>query len=502
MTSAVSPQSALDRRTLGPISLTAVAVSASAPMVVLAGGITATYAATGVVGVPLSFILLGAILALFAVGYGAMARRVASPGPFYAYLAQGLSRVWGVAGGILALVSYNAIQISLYGLFGATFGSLVGGDVPWFIWSGVAWMIVAFLGLRRVTLNAKLIATLLLLEIGVILVFDLGAFSDGAASGSVTDPMLPGSLLVSGIGGVLALGIAAFVGCELPAVYSEEARSGKAVARAVLAAVAVICVLYTLSAWAIAVAAGPDKVVDAARDPESGIPFSLMAGQFGDTFSTIAQTLLVTSILGALVTFHHTVARYIYTLARDGVLPVVLGRIGSGSGGGAPVNGSLLQSVIALLVVLGFVVTGADPITGLFTILSTLAAIGVMTLMVLASIAAVRLLGDAPSPSAHGQRGRAASREAASGGSTVFPGLAALGLLGVLVTTVVNLKSLVGGSTVVTLLLPAIVIAAVIGGLIWGSALRSARPEVFGQVGAAQNSPFSALDHSLDQWPL
>jgi amino acid transporter len=502
MTSPVNAPNALDRRTLGPVSLTAVAVSASAPMVVLAGGITATYAATGVVGVPLSFILLGGILALFAVGYGAMARRVASPAPFYAYLAQGVSRVWGVAGGILALVSYNAIQISLYGLFGATFGSLVGGDVPWFIWSGGAWLIVAFLGLRRVTLNAKLIATLLLLEVGIILIFDLGAFSEGAASGSLTAPMQPGSLLVSGIGGVLALGIAAFVGCELPAVYGEEASSGKAVSRAVLAAVGVICVLYTVSAWAVAVAAGPDRVVDAARDPESGIPFSLMAGQFGDAFSTIAQTLLVTSILGALVTFHHTVARYVYALARDGVLPSTLGRIGSGSGGGAPVNGSLLQTGVALVVVLGFVLTGADPVTGLFTMLSTLAAIGVMTLMVMVSVAAVRLLGRGQAGPSHAQRGRNGGvPHDASTGQVIFPALAAIGLLGVLVTTVVNLNSLVG-SPVVAIALPAIVIAALVGGLIWGSALRTARPEVFGQVGNTQDNPFMALDHSLDQWPL
>ena len=337
-----------------------------------------------------------------------------------------------------------------------------------------------------------------------VLIFDLGAFSDGAASGSVTAPMQPGNLLVSGIGGVLALGIAAFVGCELPAVYGEEARSGTAVARAVLAAVVVICALYAVSSWAIAVAAGPDAVVDAARNPESGIPFSLMEGKFGGTFSTIAQTLLVTSMLGALTTFHNTVARYVYTLARDGVLPPVLGRIGSGSGGGAPINGSLLQTAIAFLVVLGFVLTGADPITGLFTVLSTLAAIGVMTLMVLASFAAVRLLGNSRSAPPRARHGRddASPRETPSGGSTVFPFLAGLGLLGVLVTTVVNLKSLVGGSTVVAVALPAIVVAAVVGGLAWGSALRSSRPEVFGQVGAAQDSPFLALDHSLDQWPL
>jgi amino acid transporter len=487
LTSPVNAPGALARRTLGPVSLLIFAVSASAPMVVLAGGITATYAATGVVGVPLSFLVLGGVVALFAVGYGAMARRVSSPGPFYAYLARGLSRVWGVAGGLLALVSYNAIQISLYGLFGATVSSLAGGGLPWWVWSALAWGVVAFLGLRRVTLNARLIAILLICEVAVILIFDLGAFANPASGGSVSTPIEPGSLFVGGIGGVLALGIAAFVGVELPAVYGEEARSESAVSRAVLAAAAVMCILYALSAWAVAVATGPANVVEQARNPEGGIPFSLMEAEFGGTFVTIAQTLLITSMLGAMTTFHNAVARYVFTLARDGVLPAVLGRIGSGSGGGAPVNGSLLQSVVALLVVGGFVIGGADPFADLFTLLSALAAIGVMTLMVMASVAAFGVLRDSQEN---------VWRRAAA------PGISAVALLAVLATTVVNIRSSIGDAGFVAFLLPAIVVAALIGGLIWGSAIRSARPEVFEQVGVDRDNPYVALDHSLEQFRL
>jgi len=59
----------LARKSVGTPSLWFFAVGASSPMTVLAGGVIATYAATGVVGVPLSFLLLAGALALTAVSY-------------------------------------------------------------------------------------------------------------------------------------------------------------------------------------------------------------------------------------------------------------------------------------------------------------------------------------------------------------------------------------------------------------------------------------------------
>ena len=64
----VAQPPALDRRRLGVLSVTFMIVAASAPLTVLAGGVTTTFAVTGVIGVPLSFILLGLVLTLFAVG--------------------------------------------------------------------------------------------------------------------------------------------------------------------------------------------------------------------------------------------------------------------------------------------------------------------------------------------------------------------------------------------------------------------------------------------------
>src|SRR5690349_15451716 len=106
--------SQLRRRRLGVIHLVFFTVAASAPLTVLGGGVT------------LAFLILALTLAIFAAGYAGMSRYVANAGAFYSYLAQGLGRVWGVSGAFVALIAYNAIQIGLYGLFGAVFADFAG----------------------------------------------------------------------------------------------------------------------------------------------------------------------------------------------------------------------------------------------------------------------------------------------------------------------------------------------------------------------------------------
>src|SRR4051794_39591896 len=97
-----SPGSQLRRRRLGVIHIVFFTVAASAPLTVLGGAVTTQYAVTGVTGVPLSFLALAVILALFSVGYAAMSRHVANAGAFYSYLAHGLGPTAAVAGAFTA----------------------------------------------------------------------------------------------------------------------------------------------------------------------------------------------------------------------------------------------------------------------------------------------------------------------------------------------------------------------------------------------------------------
>jgi amino acid transporter len=472
----------LARRTLGGGALFFFAVGASAPMTVLAGGVMATYATTGIVAVPAAFAVITVVLLLFSVGYVAMARYLPHAGPLYAHVARGLGPVRGLATAPLALLAYFAIQCSLYGLLGVVVAGLLGG--VWWGWALVAWTLVAVLGLSHITVNAKVLATLLAAEIAVVLLFDAAAFAHPAAGLSLA-PLHPTNLMQDGVGGVFGLTVAAFVGYESALAYGEEARSHRAVARATFGALAFIGVLYALSSWAVTVAVGPDRVVEVARNPEASIPTDVLAAHYGRLLAIVASLLLVTSVFAALLSFHHTAARYVFVLSRERVLPPGLGRVGRGVAAGAPVGGSLVQSAVALVVLGVCVLTGADPLRVLFTQLSTVAAIGILSLMLVVCLATLRFFRNGG-----GANESVWIRVAA-------PALGALGVAGILVTTVANLASVLGpGAGREAWLVPGIVAVTGLVGLGWGAIL-GRRPAIGRGLGRGEPEPLAELEHQL-----
>ena len=97
--------------------------------------------------------------------------------------------------------------------------------------------------------------------------------------------------------------------------------------------------------------------------------------------------LFVSSVFAALLAFHNAVARYLFALGREGLVPAQLGRT-------HPVHlsphvGSLSQTVLAVVVVLIFVITAQDPVLALFTWLTQLGTLAIIVLMSLASFAVV-----------------------------------------------------------------------------------------------------------------
>jgi amino acid transporter len=473
----------LARRTLGAGALWVFGVSASSPLTVLVGGIVATYALTGVVGVPLSFGLITVVVGLLAVGYLAMSRHVVSPAPFYAVLGRGLGRSVGVSGALVALLAYNAIQISLYGLIGVTVVGLVGGT--WWVWAGFAWLALACLGLLGGAANSKILGSLLAVEIAVIILFDIAAFANPAGGSISLAGLDPSNLIVPGAAGAFAFAMAALTGAETPAAYSEEARPGT-VAKATFSGVVFLGVLYLFTALAYSVSTGPANVATAAQDP-SQAPFALLGTIFGPGIITIATVLLVTSVLAAMAAFHNTVARYVFAAAREQVLPPSFAKVSTGSRGGVPLAGSLLQSAIAAVVVAIFVVLGADPMAVMFTWLSTLGGLCVLVLLMASAVASRKFFAEGG-----GANEGIFVRQVAPVGGLV------LGVL-VLAFTLSNLNSLLGvepGSPL-PWIVPGAIITTMAIGLMWGAVLRRTRPIVHDAIGEGAPDTLLAKDHAL-----
>ena len=161
-----------------------------ASLMVIGGLVPTSFAVTGLTAVPIYFLVVAVVLAVFLVGYLAMARLVPNAGAFYALVRQGLGRPAGVAAALVALVAYNALQIAVYGIFGFTTANFlhdkVGLGFPWWGYSLVAWAVVAVLGLLNVKLSAGILGVLSIAEFLVIVALSVsGVATRGAAPARV-----------------------------------------------------------------------------------------------------------------------------------------------------------------------------------------------------------------------------------------------------------------------------------------------------------------------------
>lgn len=470
----MSISSVLSQKSLGPGALFVLAVTASSPMTVLAGGIPVTFAATGVVGVPLAFLLLVFALIFCMYAFATASQYVKHPAAAYGLISQCFGGTAGLASAGVALLSYNAIQISLFGLIGpAALSVLFGG--PWWVWALIAWFVIAVVGTRAPGLNVGVLAILLVAQMVItasIAYLNLNNAADGI-SWSAFDP---DKLFVAGVGGAFAFCMAAYTGFETPMTYSEEAKP-HAVRRAAPLALLFGGLVYAVLSWSMTVQTGPDAVVDAARAEE--LPF----GPLG-RFAPVGVGVFALAMLAAMIAFHNTVARYIFALGRERVLPR---RLAKTTRKQTPIAGSLAQSALALMVILLAVALDIDPLTELFTWLSTLAAMGILTLIVVCSGAAIRFF----------QRGHGRNE-----GPFVTFYLPALGVLlggAALAVMVWNVEVLLGvepGSHV-TLILPGALILAALTGVLWASILRATKPKRYQALGRGKPHPHEVPDRNL-----
>ncbi len=172
----------------------------------------------GIVGQPLLFVVLGAVLALFSLGYAEMSRHVHNAGAFYAYISRGLGGTAGAGAAAVALVAYSALQFAIYGIFGFEVSGLCATylelQVAWWIPALAAVLAVGALGLLKIDVNARVLGVLLLIEVVLVVVFDIAAVADPAKEGLSLHAFNPDTLTGAGVGTALCFCVAAFLGFE------------------------------------------------------------------------------------------------------------------------------------------------------------------------------------------------------------------------------------------------------------------------------------------------
>lgn len=479
--------STLAANRLGIMHVVFFVITAAAPLTVIAGVVSTGWLVTDIKGLPLAFLVVAVVLALFCVGYVAVARRIRNAGAFYTYIAKGLGKPLGVGGSFVALVSYGMMQWATYGAIGFTVSTLIhdktGATVQWWIFALIAWALVAGMGLLRVDLNSKVLAVALVAEVVVVVVFDIIDVAHPFGGTVSFTTLAPSSLLGSGLGIALAIAITGFIGFEAAAVFSEESReSDRTVPAATYLSLAVMAVLYAVSAWAMSVAIGPDNLHKAAEQYSSTLPGAIVAAKLGGSIAVdIGQLLFVTSLVAAALSYHGTCSRYTFALGRERVLPAFLGRTGVRSN--APKFASLLQSTIGLVLIALFAITHADPLVNMFFTLGTVGGFGVLLLITGTSFSIIGFLARNPEGETLWQR-------------LIAPVLASIGLLIIVTLILLNFDLLLGApGTPLRFVFPIVFALLWIGGVVWALFLRNTRPGVYAAIGlgaaATSAAPFA-----------
>ncbi|MFD5161493.1 APC family permease [Streptomyces hawaiiensis] len=467
---------------LGTGGLLLSVLAATAPLMVVAGVMPTTFAVMGIVGQPLLFVLLGVVLILFSVGYAEMSRHVHNAGAFYAYISRGLGGTAGASAALVALVAYNALQVGIYGIFGfevsgllATYADL---EIAWWLPALVAALAVGLLGWLKIDVNARVLGVLLVIEVLLVVVFDVAAIADPGKEGLSLHAFNPDTLTGAGVGTALCFCIAAFLGFEQAPVYAEEtSRPHVLVPRVMFLAVGGVAVFFALSSWALTVATGPSAIVGTSQKQSAGLLFFLTESRLGGTFTDVLHILFVTGMFAALLSFHNVVARYAFAMGREGLLPAAFGRTSGTSG--APGTGSLLQTAVAVVVVVAFAIADdkpagdpTAPVLQLFTWFGNVGALGVIVLMAAASLSVVVFF----------VRRGAAGTQAWRLVTSALSGIALLVIAGY---TVKDFEVLVGAGPDSSLswVLPGIIGLAALAGVVLGLVLRARAPEKHARIG-------------------
>ncbi|WP_157680392.1 APC family permease [Mycobacterium dioxanotrophicus] len=475
-----APEQLVGHLTVTKLILTVLAMSA--PLGAVAGIVPLVIAEGNGVGAPMTYALMGLILLMFAVGFTTMVRNFPRTGAFYAYITGGLGKPIGLPAAFLAQLGYLTLLVGTYAFFGDSVKvllvSLFGqAFAPWWVWAIVLWLAVSALGHFNVELSGKILSFLMVIEVLIVLVFNVCVATTGGPHGFQFESFTPSAFSSGSVGVGILFASATFLGFEGTAIYRAEVRDpARTVPRATYLAIILIGLFYVFSSWALVTFYGVNGAVDAAKADSTGMFAAGLRFYAGNVVAEIMTCMVVTSLFAATLAAHNPLARYTFALARDGVLPSFLGRVDANHG--SPSTASATVSTIALLLTLPFVFVDVDAVT----FYSWMFGIGTYAILVLMATTCLAVL-------VYFRRIRHQER---AWNTLIAPGLGLVGMIAMLSISSYYFPLLVGGNFAVGLGLQLFILALAVFGCVLALVWRRTRPEVYRRIGGEPETPENA----------
>lgn len=464
------------QRRLGTSSIVLTVMAWLAPLAASAGFIPFIIGYGNGLGAPLTFLLCGAVLALFSCGYLAMVRSVPRPGAFYAFVTAGLGKRVGLGVGGLTLVFYQLGAIGFYIFGGLTVSNLAQNDfntnVPWWAGSAAIYLIVCFCSYRGIDFNARVLGVIVSIEFAIVAMFNIVALVSGGPTGHSAQPFTWEAFTSGSIAVAVLFAIAFFTGFESTAVYREEARDpSRTIPRATFIVITVITLFYALTAYCFIIALGTDNAVAQTADDPAGSFGVALNNLLGQSFSQIITLLVVTSVLAAEIAMINGSTRYVYSLSVDQVLPSKLAAVHPRHR--SPYRAAIVSNILTAVGVGAVVVTGLD-VNVAYGIFSGVTNFGFQALVILVSLSAI----------VYFRRNRGTGESVWN--VLIAPGLTIVAFGWLLYFSAAQSELLLGTPTPLTPVLFGVLGGAFIIGFALACWLARSKPDVFNRIGRAQ----------------
>jgi amino acid transporter len=381
----------LSRGVLNTAELVFMVMAAAAPMAVVVALMPIAFAFGNGAGVPGAYI--GAMIAmlLFAVGYVQIIPYVRNAGAFYAYISASIGRTLGLSAAYVAALCYFALCCSTLGALAFFANELcrrvTGWNIRWEVWAAISIAAVSYLAYRRITLAAKILSVALCAEIALLGLLDLAILHTQGAGMFTLRPFFPSVVFAPGLGIAAIYAFNGLIGVEGTAIYQEEAKDRKrTIPRATYLSVIGIGSFYVLTSWCLVVGAGSgNSIVQAAKSDPGRFVVGQISRYMGNLAAGALSLLVVTSAFAAVLALFNNATRYLYALARDGVLPRRLAET-------HPRHQSpyVASGVLTLLMIVVFVASALarlDPLLNIATALVGVGSVGLMALLATTSLA-------------------------------------------------------------------------------------------------------------------
>jgi len=377
----------LKSNSLGVVGVAFFVIAAAAPMAAFVGAAPVVFSIVGP-GAPAIYLVVAAIIAIFAVGYLKMSRHITNAGGFVAFIARGLGprAATGAAG--IVIVTYLALQIGLvsqFGVFAQQLAARAGLDLPVVFWVLAGLAITTVLVVRGVDMNMRVLAVIIALEVLVVAVLIVGILIAFPGQDPSLESFSPAVLTNPGVGVAGLFVFTCFTTFEATTVFAEEARNPRrTIPIALFVVIGFVAIYYTLATWAVSYGLGAANVQQASADNLAGVIFDLANRAVGPWLSVTMEVLVVTSFLAMLIGVQNMFARYLFALGRANVLPKMFSRVSATKK--APWVAAVIDLAVCAVVLIAFFAAGADPIVVVYAWFVALGTIGFIVMMTLASV--------------------------------------------------------------------------------------------------------------------